>query len=129
MNPWGMVKNAAARRLPAVVLLLVAMSLAPTVASAQAHMYTVMSNGDSGPGTLRQAILDSNANPGGSDENLIQFSIDSGAQTISPTSALPALTAPAVIDGASQPGFEGTPLIRLDGTGAGSGAAGLTLTA
>ena len=130
MNPWGMVKNAAARCLPAVAFLLVAMSLAPAMASAATHTYVVANTNDQGAGSLRQAILESNVHPaGGSATNLITFSIGTGAQTISPGSALPAITAPVVIDGASQPGFESAPLIRLDGASAGAGAAGLTVSA
>jgi len=52
-------------------------------------------------------------NVGGPDE--ILFSIGSGVQTIRPITALPTLTDPVVIDGTSQPGFAGTPLIELSG--------------
>ena len=41
--------------------------------------------------------------------------------------ALPAITAPLIIDGTTQPGYSNTPLIELDGAGAGTGANGLTL--
>jgi hypothetical protein len=44
---------------------------------------------DSGPGSLRQALLDSNRTL---EANVIQFAIGSGGQTIRPTSALPAIT-------------------------------------
>lgn len=44
-------------------------------------------------------------------------------------SALPTITNPVDINGTSQPGFAGTPLIVLDGTNAGSTANGLTITA
>src|SRR5262249_60481994 len=60
----------------------------------------------------------------------IDFNISgSGVQTISLLSALPSLTVPTTIDGTSQPGYAGAPLIDLDGTGAGSGASGLVLGA
>jgi titin len=87
--------------------------------------YTVTNTLDSGPGSLRQAILDSNSNGG---PNVIDFSIDSGAQTITPASPLPAMTNPVTIDGTTQPGFTGSPLIVLTGTSAGSGASGLTIS-
>ena len=48
-------------------------------------------------------------------------------QTIAPLSALPAITNPVLIDGWSQPGYSGTPLIELSGNQAGSGD-GLTIT-
>jgi hypothetical protein len=65
-------------------------------------MFTVTNTDDSGPGSLRQAILDANANAGA---DTISFNIPgSGVQTITPTSALPAITDPVVIDGYTQPG-------------------------
>src|SRR5262249_24038965 len=64
--------------------------------------YLVTNTPDSGTGSLRQAILDANANPG---QHLIAFAIPgSGAQTISPTSPLPDITDPVTIDGYTQPG-------------------------
>jgi parallel beta-helix repeat protein len=84
----------------------------------------VRNTADGGAGSLRQAILDANA-AGGS--NTITFAIDSGTQTIRPTSPLPAITGAVTLDGTTQPGFAGTPLIVLDGSGAGAGANGLTL--
>jgi titin len=90
--------------------------------------FTVDSLADSGAGSLRQAILDSNANPW--PLNTIAFNIGGGGvQTITPLSALPAITKPVVLDGTSQPGFTGTPLIVLDGSAAGTGADGLSITA
>jgi uncharacterized repeat protein (TIGR01451 family) len=75
---------------------------------------------------LRQAILDSNAaSPG---PNTISFAIGTGAQTISPATALPAITVPVVVDGTSQPGFVSTPIITIDGTSAGAGVDGLTIS-
>jgi CSLREA domain-containing protein len=70
---------------------------------------------DAGPGSLRQAILDANSLPG---PNFIDFSIGGGGvQTIAPASALPAITGAVVIDGTTQPGFAGTPVIELSGVG------------
>ena len=48
-------------------------------------------------------------------------------QTIAPLSPLPAITNPVLIDGFSQPGYAGTPLIELSGSQAGGGD-GLTIT-
>ena len=64
--------------------------------------------------SLREALLASNNTPG---PNLITFSIGTGLQTINITSALPAVLQPASIDGTTQPGFSGTPLIVLQGGG------------
>jgi titin len=81
---------------------------------------------DSGPGSLRQAILDSNAATGKT--NTIDFAIPGGGvQTITPLTALPAIVQAVLIDGFSQPGYASTPLIQIDGSEAGSGD-GLTIT-
>ncbi len=88
--------------------------------------FLVSTAADSGAGSLRQAILSSNAAPG---SNTIDFGIGSGAQTISLLSALPNITVPVAIDGTTQPGYTTAPLIDLDGTGAGSSANGFDLAA
>ena len=78
----------------------------------------VTSTADSGAGSLRQAILDSNAATAGA--NVIDFAIPGqGVQTIAPLSALPPITHAVLIDGFSQPGYTGTPLIELSGNQAG----------
>jgi len=61
-------------------------------AAFDATTFTVTNTADSGPGSLRQAILDANGNPG---TDTIAFNISgSGVHTISPTSALPNLIDP-----------------------------------
>ncbi len=81
--------------------------------------FVVTTTADSGPGSLRQAILDSNATTGGT--NTINFNIPgSGLQTITPVSALPAITNPVLINGTSQPGYAGTPLITIEPPATGS---------
>jgi hypothetical protein len=85
--------------------------------------FLVTTTDDAGAGSFRQAILDANATPG---TNEIDFAIgDGGAQTIRPTSALPEVTHSVVIDGTTQPGFAGSPLIDLDGANVAPGTAGL----
>ena len=82
--------------------------------------FLVSNTGDSGPGSLRQAILDSNNAAGAT--NTIDFDISgTGVQTIVPLSPLPAITNPVLIDGWSQPGYGGTPLIELSGSQVGGG--------
>ncbi|MBK8002220.1 MAG: immunoglobulin domain-containing protein [Verrucomicrobia bacterium] len=72
------------------------------------------STGDSGPGTLRQAMLDANSAPG---SNVIAFAFTGGAPyVIHLQSPLPPITDPLTIDGWSQIEFRGQPVIELDGT-------------
>ena len=87
----------------------------------------VVSNAnDSGLGSLRQAILDANATNG---LDTITFKISgTGVHTINLLAALPAITDPVVIDGTSQSNYAGSPLIEINGTGAGS-SPGLRLLA
>ncbi len=81
---------------------------------------------DSGPGSFRQAIIESNADLGHT--NQIAFDIGSGGLAlILPATPLPAITNSVFIDGWSQPGFNGTPLVELSGSQAGD-ADGLTIT-
>jgi hypothetical protein len=77
----------------------------------------VLNTEDSGPGSFRQAILDANANPG---YDTIDFQVGSGVAVIQPRSPLPFITDSVLIDGTTQPGFAGTPLVVLDGTLAGT---------
>ncbi|MBI3949375.1 MAG: HYR domain-containing protein [Acidobacteria bacterium] len=85
----------------------------------------VTNTNDSGFGSLRQKILDANANPG---VDTICFNIPgAGPHTINLISALPTITNPVVIDGTTQPGFAGTPLIELNGASAGSSTDGLVI--
>ena len=87
--------------------------------TANAATFTVVNTNDSGTGSLRQAIIDANATSG---TDTVEFSINSGVQTISPATPFPNITDPIIINGATQPGFTGQPLIVIDGTSvAGSG--------
>ncbi len=85
-------------------LVLAAIVLLLTAAYAQAATFTVTSTADSGPNTLRQAILDSNA--AGPGPNLINFNIaGAGPHTITVLTALPLVTVPVTIDATTQPGY------------------------
>ena len=88
--------------------------------------FLVSTVADSGAGSLRQAILDSNATPG---LNTIDFGIGVGPQIISPDSPLPQVTNPVAIDGRTQQEDYVFPPIELDGSSAGGGAIGLDFTA
>ena len=112
--------------LKALPALLLALAVSGSAGAAAATL-TVTTTADSGAGSLRQAILDANANVGA---DVIVFAIPgTGVQTISPASALPEITDPVTIDGTTQPGYAGAPLIELDGAGAGQGVAGLDVSA
>jgi titin len=94
--------------------------------------FTVTSTADSGPGTLRDAIAQVNADPAG--PGVITFDVPTNqspppVQVIRPLSPLPAVSRPVVIDGTTQPGYAGSPLVALDGSGAGPSANGLDLQA
>jgi hypothetical protein len=97
-----------------------------TITTRAQNTLLVTNANDSGPGSLRQAILDTNTLPGA---DTITFSIGSGAQTISPLEPLPQLTDAVTIDGTSQPGFAGTPIIELAGNQVNGSGAGLSISA
>ncbi|HET7698804.1 MAG TPA: lectin-like protein [Vicinamibacterales bacterium] len=80
--------------------------------------FTVTSTADAGAGTLRQALLDANAN--GASKDAIVFDIpDAGPHIISLSTPLPFITQPVGIDGTTQPGYSGVPLVFIDGADAG----------
>ena len=99
--------------------------------------FLVTNASDSGPGSLRQAIADSEANPpgGAGGANEIDFAIAGstggaagGAQTITLASPLPAINlSPVYLNGASQPGYNGAPLIQISGFGLSIGAGSSTV--
>jgi streptogramin lyase len=114
--------------------------------------YIVTTTADSGPGSLRDAITQINADtnhalyasPSNPNVDEIDFNITAasdaagdgtgynavtGVATIQPQSALPTITAPVVLNAASQSGYASKPVIVLDGTLAGNGVNGLVLTA
>lgn len=98
--------------------------------SAAAATFTVNSTGDqpdANPGdsacataggacTLRAAIQEANALAG---PDVIGFAIGAGVQTIN-VGNMPAVTSPVTIDGTTQAGYAGTPLIVVSGGGSSS---------
>lgn len=78
-----------------------------------ASTFVVTNVNDSGAGSLRQAMLDANTNPG---MDTITFNIAGQSRRIQPQLGLPDITDPVVIDGSTQPGFAGTPIIELNGS-------------
>ena len=95
--------------------------------AAEPATFTVTNSNASGGGSLAQAILDANANPGADD---IAFAIPgTGPFVIAPSAALPAVDDEVVIDARTQAGYQspGPPQIQLDGSNA-PGATGLHLS-
>jgi len=92
----------------------------------RATTFVVSNINDSGPGSLRQAMVNANlTNP----PVAISFQIPgAGAHTIAVLSALPSVLGPVQIDGTTQPGYAvGQPVIELNGAGAGA-SVGLRLS-
>ena len=88
--------------------------------------YVVSNTADSGMGSLRQAILESNASLA---RDTIAFSIASIPRKIEPKSGLPPITDPVTIDATTQPGYAGTPIVELSGKLLSNGEYGLILKA
>jgi uncharacterized repeat protein (TIGR01451 family) len=89
----------------------------------------VTTNADSGTGSLRQAILDANNAAICTTPCTVSFVLPGGQQTISPVTSLPAVSAANVtIDGTTQPGYSGTPLVTIDGSSNPNPGPGLQLS-
>ena len=99
-------------------------------ASASATSFVVINTSDTGQGSLRQAMLDANANPGADD---ITFDIPgSRPLVISPTTPLPAITEQVSLDASTESGSScvgSTPTLRvsIEGSSAPAGTSGLTV--
>ena len=91
-----------------------------TVNATAAATFVVTNTNDSGNGSLRQALLDANAT---SFADLIRFDIAGGGieKVIVPATPLPVITGRVFIDGTSQPGYDGRPVVRLHGNGIANG--------
>ena len=114
----------------------------------------IVNRNDTGQGSLRQFLLNANAlanaglaqegRPAGIDNAIFMLAdgtarpglsagyasqFAAGVATIAPASALPAVSAPAVIDAQTQPGWSNAPIVELNGVGAGAGVSGLSIAA
>jgi hypothetical protein len=94
------------------VLLLAALFGISVAASVRGGAFIVTNTNDSGLGSLRQAILDANLR---TEDNTIVFSIGSAARRIRPLTELPWFGRGS-IDGTTEPGYAGIPLIEIDGS-------------
>jgi len=87
----------------------------------------VTNTADTGAGTLRSMLQTANSNGG---TNTIVFQLPGTPPfSLKPASALPALTAPVTIDGTSQPGYAGIPVIELNGSLTSGSTVGLRFSA
>ncbi|MEL7361810.1 MAG: right-handed parallel beta-helix repeat-containing protein [Bacteroidota bacterium] len=111
-------------------LVATALLLATSVALSAQTTFTVTTTANDGPGSLRQAILDANANAGA---DAIAFAIPgAGPHTIQVQTALPAVADAATIDGLTQPGADcsawpATLVVEIDGSAAPADANGFVL--
>lgn len=81
--------------------------MSPQITTAAPATFTVTNTNDSGAGSLRQAILDANANGNPADMDVIEFDIPgSDVHTISIQSDLPLASEKVTIDGYSQTGAQ-----------------------
>jgi trimeric autotransporter adhesin len=89
------------------------------------------SRGADGRISLREAIIATNNTANGATPDRIVFAIDgAGTRTITVgASELPTITQAVVIDGSSQTGYAGAPLVELSGNNAGTARDGLSLGA
>jgi hypothetical protein len=71
-------------------------ALAAATSAQAATTITVNDPGNSGPGTLRDAINSANNKP---NTDVIEFHMGAGVHTIRPTTPLPAITQPVTLDG------------------------------
>jgi len=114
---------------------------------------TIVNTNDTGQGSLRQFLANANAmsNTGlaqagrtaGIESAIFMISngtsapglraslnyFSGGVATLSPASPLPTVTDLVILDARTQPGWASVPIIEINGTGAGGGANGLTLSA
>lgn len=74
--------------------------------------FTVTSNANTGIGSLRNAITQANNNPGA---DIIAFNLPAGSRTIALTSALPSISGQVTIDGTTNPGYAGAPIVEITG--------------
>ena len=90
--------------------------------------FVVTTLADAGTGSLREAIELANLS---TTADVVQFNVPSSDlyQTVRPQSPLPQVVAPLTIDGTTQPGYTGSPVVELDGTDAGLGTNGLVIAA
>jgi CSLREA domain-containing protein len=108
--------------LPASAEAIATFTVTETTDAADANLADAFCDVGGGVCTLRAAIQEANDTPNSGtfgEADQIHFSIGASGstQTISPATALPTITERLVVDGSTQPGYAGVPLITVSGTG------------
>src|SRR2546421_11075608 len=117
------------QKLVSQLLLLSSLLLGTAWVAVAQTTFTVTKTADTNDGvcdsdcSLREAINAANTTPG---QDTIVFKIGSGPKTIMPLSTM-TIVESVIIDGTTQPGFAGSPIIEIDGTNAGVNVNGLRL--
>ena len=89
--------------------------------------FVVTNTNDNGAGSLRQAIINANQAAG---TQTISFNIPGNAPfTFFPLTPLPRIDRTMTIDGTTQTGYAGTPIIEINGANAGTSATGFNIFA
>jgi FG-GAP-like repeat len=111
-----------------IIVSLTAAFLMITTIVTNAATFTVTTKSDAGIGSYRQALIDANSTAG---TDTIDFNIEPGGiQTIRISlTQLPRISDSVIIDGTTQPGYTGSPIIELKGPGGFGSTAGITLEA
>jgi hypothetical protein len=95
--------------------------------TAAAPAGVVTNANDSGPGSLREAMAWANGHAGA---DSITFAIPGvGPHVVSLGSPLPPIIDTVAIDGTTQPGYGGAPVVEINGASAGAGARGFEINA
>ena len=111
--------------LAGTIAILARVSPVPSSAAAPPMTFTVTTANDLGAGSLREALMLADANPG---LDTIAFNIPGAApHTITLATPLQPILDAVMIDGTTQPGFAGSPIIEINGNGV--AVDGLTINA
>ncbi len=92
------------------LLVLLANLLGQTETAAQANTFIVTNTANSGSGSLRQAVLNANANP---DPDLITFAITTAPPFSIAVNSPIFINGDLTIDGSTQSGWAGSPIIQV----------------